>query len=133
MFPFELDEEVLQEAPEEPAAPVEYGIDFAAGQPTDALVFGSEAVKVWAWYALQIPRYRYEMYTWNYGCEVEELIGSTGSPEYIASETKRMVEDCLLANPDITGIEDFESVLDGDRLTISFRLITPYGEEVMNV
>jgi hypothetical protein len=133
MFPFEQDEELIAEVSEEPAAPVEWGVSFETGKPTGALVRGAEAVKVWAWYALQIPRYRYAMYTWDYGTETEELIGSTASPEYINSEVKRMVEECLLVNPFITGIEDFKGEITEDVLTISMRLITPFGEEDVNV
>jgi hypothetical protein len=134
MFPFEEDDElIIEDQPDEIGEPVEWGIDFATGKATGKLVRGAEAVKVWAWYALQIPRYRYEAYTWDYGCESEELIGSTGSPDYIAAEVKRMAEECLLVNPYITGIEGFAATMDGDVLIASMTIVTPFGEEDLNV
>jgi hypothetical protein len=133
MFPFEQDEELIAEPISSPAAPTEWGLDFATGKPTGKIVSGAEAVKVWAWYALQIPRYRYEMYTWDYGSEAEELIGAAGSPGYISAEVKRMAEECLLANPFIIGVEDFRSEIEDDVLTVSMRLVTPFGEEEINV
>ena len=38
-------------------------------------VEGKEAVAVWIYKALSTPRFRYEIYSWNFGCETESLIG----------------------------------------------------------
>jgi len=46
---------------------------FSGGKPLT--VAGAEAVKVWIWKALMTARFRHDVYTWDYGCEAEHLIG----------------------------------------------------------
>ncbi|MCC2864922.1 DUF2634 domain-containing protein [Anaerovorax odorimutans] len=132
-FPFdeefeaaELGKEELTETEEKPQ---EWEIDFKTGQLTGRVVEGIEAVKVWAWMALQTPRYRYRIYSWNHGSEFEDLIGTSHTNEYLNTELKRMTEECLSANKYITGIESFSFKKEEDRLQISFKLITVFGEE----
>lgn len=128
LFPAYIENEILSEAIKQPAIPKEYGIDFKSGQLTGEIVEGLEAIKVWVWLALQVPRYRYYAYTWNYGSEFEDLIGQGYSNGYIESESRRMTEDCLLINPDIQSISDFHVSVEKDTLTISFTVNTVYGD-----
>jgi hypothetical protein len=130
-FPFETDEETAVE--EALKIPKEYGIDFTTGELTGKIVEGNEAVKVWIWNTLHTPRYRHTIFSWDYGNELEDLIGQGYSQEYIEIEAKRMVEDCLLINENITGIDDFEVSQDADKLSISFTANTLFGEVGMNV
>lgn len=126
LFPTYLEDDEESEQQEE-QIPKEFGIDFETGQLTGKLVEGAEALKVWIWLALQTPRYRYYVYTWDYGNEFEDLIGQGYSEEYIEAETKRMTEDCLLVNENIEEIADFAVNMENDRLTISFTANTIYG------
>ncbi|MEY8518632.1 DUF2634 domain-containing protein [Lachnospiraceae bacterium 29-84] len=112
---------------EEAKLPREYGIDFGTGQLTGGIVEGKEAIKVWIWLALQTPRYRYYIYTWDYGNEFEDLIGKGYTEEYIEAEALRMTEDCLLVNEDIQGITGFSVNMEGGALTISFTADTIFG------
>lgn len=121
----EDDEELEQQ--EESQTPKEYEIDFKTGQLTGNIVEGAEAVKVWIWLVLQTPRYRYYVYTWDYGNEFEDLIGQGYTEEYIEAETKRMTEDCLLVNENIKEITDFSASVVNNTLTISFTASTIYG------
>lgn len=133
MFPFEQEEEeLLLEEPEE-EAPREYGVDFETGQLTGEIVEGLEAVKVWAWLALKSARYRYDVYSWEYGCEVESLIGQGNSKDYLESETRRMVEECLLVNPHILGVAEFDCQVSHEMLVLSFTMETDMGEVEMHV
>ena len=108
--------------------PREYGIDFDTGQLSGKIVEGVEAVKVWAWKAVQTQRYRYYVYSWDYGQEYEDMVGKGYSEEYMKAELERMTEECLLQNPYITGIENFEYKKTGDRVTLSFKMITNLGD-----
>ena len=63
------------------------------------IVTGKEAVKVWIWNALKTVRKRYKIYTWNYGNDVEELIGSPYSYELKKEEASRYIKECLTINP----------------------------------
>lgn len=91
-------------------------------------VEGKEAVKIWAYKALTTQRYRYQAYTWNYGSELEELIGKGYSKGYIDSEVKRMLEDCLLMNDNITAVTNLKIEFSDNLLTVDCELETPYGE-----
>ncbi|MFG6367775.1 MAG: DUF2634 domain-containing protein [Lachnospiraceae bacterium] len=128
LFPAYIENGIVSEVKQQSVVPREYGIDFKSGQLTGEIVEGLEAIKVWIWFALQIPRYRYYAYTWDYGNEFEELIGQGYSSDYIDSESRRMTEDCLLVNSDIQGISDFQINITGDTLTISFIVNTVYGD-----
>lgn len=119
---------VAVSAEKQQITPREYGIDFETGQLTGGIVEGKEAVKVWIWLALQTPRYRYYIYTWDYGSDFEELIGQGYTEEYIIAETRRMTEDCLLVNEHVQDIREFGVNMQGSTLAISFVADTIYGE-----
>lgn len=134
---FEFDEEGVSESYEaeseseedEEDLPVEFGIDFETGQLTGGKVSGLDAIKVWAWNALKTPRYIYEQFGWDYGSELEDLIGMSQMPfEYIESEAKRMIEECLTQNRFIEGIRNFSCSMSRDTLQCSFNIITTLGE-----
>lgn len=113
--------------------PCEYGIDFDAGQLTGKKVYGLDAIKVWIWMALNTPRYRYVIYSWDHGQEFDDLIGKNYTLEYIHTEMPRMIEECLTVNPYITGVTNYNFIMDSDQLTGSFTVNTIYGEVIMNV
>lgn len=127
MFPF-LDEEALRTREEEVALPKEYEIDFATGQLTGRIVEGIEAIKVWAFLALQTPRYRYYIYSWDYGQEYESLMGQGFTTGYMQMELKRMTEECLTVHPYIEGIENFTCEKEEERARLSFTLVTTVGD-----
>ena len=128
-FPFEIDESVEMQVNE----PCEYGIDFETGKLTGIKVYGLEAIKVWIWNALKTSRYRHVIHSWDFGNELEDLIGKGYSEEYINTEVPRMISECLLINENILGVKDFNFSLRGDKLHGSFVVNTTYGEAIQNV
>lgn len=131
MFPFVDTEEENTE--EEQYIPKEYGINFETGQLSGKIVEGYDAILVWAWLALHIPRYRYYIYSEDYGQEYEDLVGKNTSKELIQSELERMTEECLMENPYITGIENFSCTKEEEKITVSFTLVTTLGNGEVNV
>ena len=99
---------------------------FKNGSPV--IVTGKEAVLVWVWKALHTPRFRYEIYTWDYGSEVESLIGQPFTEELKQSEAARYVKECLLINSYITGISDVSVSFADGSLSISCTVKTIYGD-----
>jgi hypothetical protein len=130
-FPFETDETVAVE--ETVTVPREYGIDFDTGQLTGKMVEGAEAIKAWIYNVLRTQRYRFNIFSWDYGNELEDLIGQSYTQEYLNVEAKRMVEDCLSVNEYITSIDNFSVDLIDDKLSISFTANTLFGEVKVNV
>ena len=94
MLPFIDAEE--NEIQEEQYIPKEYGINFETGQLSGKIVEGFDAILVWAWLALQTPRYRNYKYSENYGQEYEDLIGKSYSTELTDSELEALVLECNL-------------------------------------
>ena len=132
IFPFveeELEEEDIElEEDESEYMPREYGVDFETGKLTGKIVEGMDAVLIWAWLALQTSRERYYVYSLDYGQDYEDMLGRGYTPDYITAEMKRMTEECLYENPFISDIENFICDIKGEKVTLSFRLLTDFGE-----
>lgn len=109
--------------------PLEYEVDFDTGLMTGRVVRGSEAVKMWVWNALNTVRYRFKTHSWDFGTELETLIGQPYSAVYTNSRAKKMIEDALSINPNISAIQDFVCGINGRNMTVAFTLITDFGEE----
>ena len=112
--------------------PAEYGIDFSTGQLTGGKVSGAKAVAVWAWNALMYPRYRYELATWQYGSELSKMIGKVMDKGKASMIAESLVRDALLPNENILDIKDFQCELKDDKLIVSFKIVTPFGEEELS-
>ena len=91
-------------------------------------VTGLAAVKVWIWKALHTARYRYGAYTWDYGNELEELIGSDVSDELKQSEAIRYVKEALEICPYIERVEQVKVNFEDSTFTMSCKVQTKYGE-----
>lgn len=134
LFPFVASEEIALATTEVTASSIrEYELDFKSGRLTGRIVEGVDALCVWAYLALKAQRYRWLIYSWGYGNEVYDLIGNSYSEEYLRSECRRYVEECLLENEHITGIEDLEVSQIKDVLSIKFRMITDVGNKEVEV
>ena len=96
------------------------------------IVEGDEAIKIWVWKIFQTPRYRYLIYDWDYGHELEDFVGHTGTREYIKAEVARMVEEAIYATLEgyVLNIYDLDINIKNDKLNISFKIDTPYNEGV---
>lgn len=127
LFPAYIENTETAGTAEKIKMPKEYEIDLKTGQLTGRIVEGLEAIKIWIWLVLQTPRYRYYIYTWDYGNEFDDLIGQGYSEEYITAEAQRMTEDCLLVNENIQSISDFSVGMENDQLSVSFTANTIYG------
>ena len=104
---------------------------FVDGSPK--IVYGNEGIKVWIYKAIKTNRYQHEIYTWDYGCEIESLIGKGFQIGFIKSETKRYIEEALIINPYITKINSITVDFDKDILTAHVDLDTVYGRISMYV
>lgn len=104
---------------------------YKNGSPV--LVSGKDAVLVWAWNALRTPRFMFEIFTWDYGNEIESLIGKPFTDDLKQSEAPRCVRECLLINPYITDVKDVTVSFAGDKLEIGCTIMTAYGEVSLDV
>ncbi|SFE96082.1 Protein of unknown function [Paenibacillus algorifonticola] len=108
-----------------------YYIDFA-NKRLSGMTDGLSAIKQAVFKILQTERYRYFIYSFDYGSELDLL--NESSHLYIRSELKRRITEALLADDRIADVTDFELTVEGDKAAVSFTVITDEGsfkEEVM--
>ncbi|WP_407312034.1 DUF2634 domain-containing protein [Desulfosporosinus sp. SB140] len=111
----------------------EYAWDFTNNQfllidGKSVFVTGRDAVKIWAWKALQTPKGVYKAYSLNFGNELESLINQSLSKAAMSSEVERYLKESLLVNPYITGISNITLSVEGSKTSVSFTASTIYGE-----
>lgn len=111
----------------------EYEFDFATGKLTGKLLEGKEALKVWIYKTLLTKRYKHIIYGWDYGQDLEEIIGQCYEKGLIKSEVERRIKDCLLIHPHIKECNSFNIKLQQDQLNVDFTVNTIYGEVDINV
>ena len=101
-----------------------YKIDFITGKIYSEKIDGKEAIKQFILKAILTPRYKYLIYSEDYGCEIRSLIGKGFTPEFIASEIQRMVTEAIIYDDRIEDVYDFEVVINDDYIYISFKVDT---------
>ena len=88
-------------------------------------VDGLESVKQAAYLILNVERYDYIIYSWNYGVELKELIGQPRS--YVLSEVKRRVQEALLQDERIKSVGEFDIKLGKHYINATFEVNSIYG------
>ncbi len=111
----------------------EYEFDFNSSQLTGKILDGKAALKMWIYKVLLTKRYIYPIYSWDYGQDLEELIGQGYENDYIKSEVERRIQECLMINERIIRCHSFEINLINDKLKVSFTVDTTFGEVTINV
>jgi len=94
-----------------------------------------EALKQAIYKVLSTERYEYPIYSFNYGIELESLIGK--DPIYVQVELKRRIRECLLKDDRITEVDNFQFEVYGDEIKCTFDVHSIYGDltvsQVVNV
>lgn len=137
IFPFLDPQAVTTPRPKLPVAR-EVQWDFVRDRPVfrggaPVIVERAEAVAVWAWNALHTARWRWPLYTPQYGSELDSLIGQTWSEDYKRAEVRRYVTECLRASPYVKRLDDLTVTFADARLTVQFKLVSIYGMVNMEV
>lgn len=85
-----------------------------------------EAIKQAIYLILNIERYEYLIYSWNYGFETKDLIGEEYS--YVCSELKRRIEEALTQDTRIESVDAFSFEKNKNKLLVTFTAHTIYGD-----
>lgn len=125
----ELDSDFVLE--EEPS--LTYGMQVSDDIEKDSTFLGTvddeDAVRQAILKILNTERYEHEIYSWDYGVELQDLIGKP--MVYVLSEIQQRVTDALTADDRIDSIEDFNAeVIDKHSIYISFKVITARHDEI---
>lgn len=90
-------------------------------------VDGIEAVKQMIYKTLMTDRYKFEIYDWNYGVELDDLLGKP--KEFVKAELSRRIEDALIADDRVNEVTDFEFTdIDKTALAVKFTVKTIFGD-----
>lgn len=85
-----------------------------------------EAVKQAIYLMLNIERYDHMIYSWNYGVEFKDLIGSDTA--YAYPELKRRIEEALTQDDRIQSVDAFSFAQTMGIVTVSFTVHTIFGD-----
>ena len=86
---------------------------------------GIEALKQAIYKVLSTERYEYPIYSFNYGVDIESLIGK--DYDYVRIELKRRIEECLLEDERIKTVSNFKFEREEDILQCIFEVESIYG------
>ena len=85
-----------------------------------------EAMKQAIFKIINTERYKYLIYDWNYGIELNDLIGKP--IPYVYAEIERRIKEALLADNRIKEVTDFRFSNNGGDVLCLFTANTIYGE-----
>ena len=85
-----------------------------------------EAVRQAVEIILNIERFKWQIYTPNFGTDYDGLLGT--DPGYAASELRRRLEDAFLPDSRILGIRDYTYTFRDVSLTVTFTARTVFGD-----
>ena len=90
---------------------------------------GLEAVRQAVEIALNVERYRWTIYSTNFGSELNDLVGEDEA--YIIAEIPRLVEGALSPDNRVVSVDNYVfQKTDTNSMTVSFTVHTVYGDLV---
>lgn len=85
-----------------------------------------QAVEQAVFLILNVERYQWLIFSWNYGVELHNLIGK--DPEYCLPEIERRVREALLQDDRITAVQDFQFEINKKQVLATFTVVSIFGE-----
>ncbi len=86
---------------------------------------GLEAMRQAVEILLNTERFRWQIYSSDFGVELEDLIGE--EYDYVVSDMPRRIEEALSVDSRILSVDDFIFEQKEDRISCSFHVNTVYG------
>lgn len=91
-------------------------------------VTNSDAWGEWCVKALCSERYKYLIYSDNYGEEIDTLLGKSYPRKVVESEIRRMVKDCLMVDKRTASVDNFQFTWIDDGIMFSCDVKNTIGE-----
>lgn len=79
--------------------------------------------------ALSVPRYQHEIYSWDYGSELQELLGV--NPPLVYVKIKDTIVETLMQDDRIQSVDNFEFSRQGNKVTVKFAVTAKWGQEII--
>lgn len=135
IFPeIEIPESITVQSP-----PVTYGkeldfdfetCEFKLEDGSPKVLEGVEALRIWIVKTILTARYRFPIYSFNYGCELEDLIGYDIPKVVLEAEIPRVIREALIYDPRISDVRDFSIERESDYVKVEFTVITFDGQSL---
>lgn len=93
-------------------------------------VTSSDAWGEWCVKTLCSERYKYLIYSDNYGEEIDTLLGKSYPRKVVESEIRRMVKDCLMVDKRTASVDNFQFTWIDDGIMFSCDVKNTIGETV---
>ena len=119
-----ISENFLQEFTDTEIPSKDYFLDIENGK-IKGTVEDLEQVKQAVYFMLGTERYEYIIYPWEYGVELNDLIGQPYS--YVVPEIERRSTECLTQDERINGVSDFTFEKQKNKIHVSFVVSTIFG------
>ncbi|EMJ5513626.1 DUF2634 domain-containing protein [Clostridioides difficile] len=101
----------------------------------DGICDNVEALKQTIFLTLNTERYQHLIYSWNYGVELNDLIGEPVS--YVIPELERRIKEALIQDDRIENVDNFEFQNVKGKVHCKFTVYSKYGnikaEKVVSV
>lgn len=88
-------------------------------------ISGINALRQAVYLILNIERYDWLIYSWNYGVELRDLIGKP--TDYCVPEIERRVREALTQDDRITAVDNFEFEIGRRKIGVTFRVTSIFG------
>ena len=85
-----------------------------------------DALKQAIYFILNIERYDYLIYNWNYGFEIKDLIGQ--EPKNILPEIQKRISDALIQDSRINAILNFSFSMLKNKVIVYFTVKSIFGD-----
>lgn len=126
MLPTEYNDDLVQDFEIETQPTRTYALRLD-GYPSAGKLDGVEAMKQAIFLILQIERFQYAIYSWNYGTQLNALLGQTMTP-YLQAKVAKAIEDALMADDRVLSVEQFSFAKGKRSLLVKFTVTTTEGD-----
>ena len=89
---------------------------------------GKEALRQWVVSCLSTERYKYPIYSWNFGLETEDLYGQ--NPQYVMAVLEHRIKEALSVDSRILRVYAYEAHPEGKKVHVRFMLMTVFDNEL---
>lgn len=127
-----LDAYLDAESNAQPEPTYTYRINFGTNR-LGGMVDDKDALKQFIVKAILTYRSHFRIYSDDYGCEIESLIGSDVTEGFIQAEIPRMVREALIYDDRINDVTNVTATRKGDAVYITATVDSIYGDFTQEV
>lgn len=103
-----------------------YQLDLENKRLGRRMVDSVEAMNQAIFLILSVERFDYKIYPYDYGVELEELIGKRRS--YVEADIRRRLDEALRQDDRILGTKDFSFSMNRENIEVTFTAVTIFGD-----